>query len=75
MAEKRKLYWKAISPQKVMESVNWALANWKPNTKIDHSCDQVIQNTWIKLDMAYGHAKTQIKADWEQLLYDNREEE
>ncbi len=75
MAEKRKPYWKAISPEKVMESVNWALTNWKPNTKINHSWDPVIQSTWSKLNAYHELAKKQILADWEACLLASKEEE
>jgi len=75
MAEKKLAYWKAISPKKVMESVNWALDNWEPNTKIDHSWDQVIQSTWSKLNAYHELAKKQILADWEACLLISKEEE
>lgn len=74
MNKKEVNIWRDLKPEEVLDFVNWALDNWKPNTQMNNLWHPVIKNTWGKLDAAFATNKTQILADWEESLFVHKEE-
>lgn len=64
--------WQDLSPEEVLQFIQWALYNWKPKTPVNPVWHPLIRRTWSQMDTSFETSRKQILADTGESLFTSR---